>query len=155
MWVCVAVHCMWVCVAVHCRKFMARSSTNQCSIIMCVTMVACSVTIDVTVPKQGKKFQNPKAEPLNWQLYTTNPNPKSLPDGLQEQISQLTILVCSEILRYLIQTQFGFSSTVTSSYYINKTQNMAWRKLIINNRQKKLRQKLCWIHGWNTDHRPF
>ena len=63
---CCAQHlCMWVCVAVHCRKFMARSSTNQCSIIMCVTMIACLVTVVVTVPKQGTKFQNPEAEPLN------------------------------------------------------------------------------------------
>ena len=58
-----------------------------------------------------------------------------------QQTSQLTILVCSEILRYLIHTKFRYSSTVTSSYCINKRQNMAWRKLIINNRQKKLRQK--------------
>ena len=39
-------------------------------------------------------------------------------------------------LRYLIHTKFRYSSTVTSSYSINKRQNMAWRKLIINNRQK-------------------
>ena len=51
--------------------------------------------------------------------------------GLQEviksltQTSQLTILVCSEILRYLIHTKFRYSSTVTSSYYTNRTQNMA------------------------------
>jgi len=75
--------------------------------------------------------------------------------GKCAQTSQLTILVCSEILRYLIHTKFGYSSTVTSSYYINKRQSMVWRKLIINNKQKKLRQKLCWIHGWYTDHRPF
>ena len=53
------------------------------------------------------------------------------------QTSQLTIWVCSEILRHLIRTKFRYLSTVTSSYYINKRQNMAWRKLIINNRQKR------------------
>jgi len=43
----------------------------------------------------------------------------------RSQTSQLTILVCSEILTYLIHTKFRYSSTVTSSYDINKTQNMA------------------------------
>ena len=67
------------------------------------------------------------------------------------QTSQLTILVCSESLRYLIHTKFRCSSTVTSSYYINKRQNMAWRKLIINNRQKKVETRVMLntqlVHG--------
>jgi len=50
------------------------------------------------------------------------------------QTPQLTTLVCSEILRYLIHTKFGCSSTVTSSYY-NK-QNIKYGMKKINNKQQ-------------------
>jgi len=62
--------------------------------------------------------------------------------------SQLTILVCSEILRYSIHTKFSIHQQLLRV--------MNGMKKINNKQQtKKLRQKLRWIHGWYTDHRPF